>query len=146
MPMESACTEMIANTSKLRLIAIRRTTSGNQADHRTLDLPIIGWEDRDGRPWPVVVAALDPTDVLRLFDPDAKCWFSMSGEMFRTYAEASAEAWRGPQQPEASLAAPVIGGMAADHYGIGQEPARHRSVSGPRAAAPAHPRERIDDL
>ena len=138
---------MIANTSKLRLLALRRTTSGNQADRRELDLPIVAWVERDGRPWPVVVASLDDTDVLRIFDPDTKTWFSMSGQMFTTFAQASAEAWE-PTKPEpVGLTVPGVGpvGLAAgDHWGTGQTPIGHRPTSGPRSPSRnlPHPRDR----
>jgi hypothetical protein len=118
---------MIANTSKLRLIAIRRTTSRNMGDQRVLDLPIIGWEGNPLRP--VVVAALDPTDVLRIVDPDAKCWFSLDGVMFDTYARAAAEAWEPmPEQAVPALTVPGVGaaGTDLDNWGVGQQPERPR--------------------
>jgi hypothetical protein len=66
---------------------------------------------------------LDPTDVLRLFDPDSKVWFSLEGEMFDSYAKAAAEAWR-PQEGAQEAAEPAE--PEVDPFGVGQEPQRPR--------------------
>jgi len=118
---------VIANTSRLRLLAIRRTTSSNSADHRLLDLPIVAWRDDGGRLVPVVVAALDPDDLLRLFDPDQKVWYSLTGERFESYAAASREAWaEKPSEAAPALTEPSIGPVAEDAFGVGQTPSMPR--------------------